>query len=258
MTMAIESEARTAVEKAFSLLEAWEHRDETLGVSELSRRTGLPKTTSHRLLGVLESAGIVERSARSYRIGQRLRGITGLLTGGLPPQLREACLPFLQDLYELTHETVHLGVLTDSGVQCVEKLHGHRRSPANSRVGGALPAHSTAVGKALLAYASGPARTAVLSSDLPRYTAATITSAVRLQAELTAVRRAGIAYDFGETHPEAVCVAAPVLGSGGQAVAAVSISGHITRFEPGTVIDRLRRAARAASAAMAAARPDAA
>lgn len=258
MIMEIESETRTAVEKAFALLEAWTHRDETIGVSELARRTGLPKTTSHRLLGVLESAGIVERSARCYRIGERLRGITGLLTGGLPPELREACLPFLQDLYELTHETVHLGVLMESGVQCVEKLHGHRRSPADSRIGGALPAHSTAVGKALLAYGSPSARTAVLSSDLPRYTAATITSAMRLQGELASVRRSGIAYDFGETHAEAVCVAAPVLGPTGLAVAAVSISGHISRFEPGAVIERLRRAARAASAAMTAARPDAA
>jgi len=258
MTVVEESPPRAVVDKAFSLVEAWAHRDETLGVSELSRRTGLPRSTTHRLLGILESSGIVERSIGSYRIGERLRGITSLLAGGLPPPLREVCLPFLQDLYELTHETVHLGVLTGTGVQCVEKLHGHRRSPVESRVGGVLPVHSTALGKALLAHSPRAARTPVLTAELPRFTPTTITSALRLSADLSSVRRNGIAHDRGETHPDAVCIAAPVLGADGRAVAAVSISGPTARFDPATVTDQLRRAARATSAAMAAVRADAA
>jgi len=247
---------RAVVDKAFTLLEAWDHRGESLGVSELARRTGLPKSTSHRLLGILEAAGLIERLATGYRFGDRLHGFSGLFSTEYPAELREVSLPFLQDLYELTHETIHLGVLDGTDVHCVEKLYGHRRSPVRSRVGGALPAHSTALGKALLAYSCPDTQRAVLHTTLRAYTAATVTQPLQLTAELRATLRHGLAYDRQETHPEVTCVAAPVLNSSGQAIAAISISGPIDRFNPAAVIERLRRAARAASLALAAPRPE--
>lgn len=237
---------RAVVEKAFVVLEAWDHRGESLGASELARRTGLPKSTSHRLLGILEAAGVVERLAGSYRLGDRLRDISGMVSAGFP-DLREIGLPFLQDLYELTHETVHLGALDDTRVHCVEKIYGHRRSPLNSRVGGTLPAHTTALGKALLAFSSLNVHRAVLSDlDEP----------LVLSAELRRVRRTRIAFDRGETHPYVHCVAAPVLSPEGRAVAAISVSGPVERFAPEVVADRVRRAAHACSIALASSRTD--
>jgi IclR family KDG regulon transcriptional repressor len=144
--------SRDVVEKAFRLLEAWSHHSEVLGGSEVARRSGLPKTTAYRLIGMLDSAAVIERVVGGYRIGDRLHGFTGLLAPSHRPELREATLPFLQDLYVLTHETVHLAVLDGSDVRCVEKLYGHRRSPLVSSVGGLLPVDSTALGKVLLAY----------------------------------------------------------------------------------------------------------
>ena len=247
---------RAVVDRAFSLLEAWDHRGQSLGVSELARRTGLPKSTGHRLLGILEAAGLVQRLADGYRIGDRLHGISGLLRADYPPDLREVSLPFLQDLYELTHETIHLGVLVGVDVHCVEKIFGHRRSPVRSQVGGILPAHSTALGKALLGHLPADARRAVLTSPLHAYTAATLTQPARLASELLAVRRSGVAFDRQETHPRACCVAAPVVDARGQAVAALSVSGPSDRFDPAAVAERVRRAARAASVALAATRLD--
>ncbi|TWP50615.1 IclR family transcriptional regulator [Lentzea tibetensis] len=237
---------RAVVEKAFAVLEAWDHRGESLGASELARRTGLPKSTSHRLLGILEAAGVVERLSGSYRLGDRLRGISGMVAAGFP-DLREVGLPFMQDLYELTHETVHLGALDGADVHCVEKIYGHRRSPLASRVGGVLPAHTTALGKALLAFSSLNVQRSVLTYlDEP----------LVLSAELRRTRRAGVAFDLGETHPDVNCVAAPVLNREGRAIAAISVSGPAERFTPAMVTDRVRRAAHAASMALASGRPD--
>ncbi|MET9634121.1 IclR family transcriptional regulator [Lentzea sp. NPDC006480] len=240
---------RAVVEKAFAVLEAWDHRSETLGASELARRTGLPKSTSHRVLGILEAAGVVERLDGSYRLGERLRGITDVVTAGFP-QLREVGLPFMQDLYELTHETVHLAVLDGADAHCVEKIYGHRRSPLRSRVGGVLPAHSTALGKVLLAYSGLNAQRLVLTGPLRRYTANTVTEPMRLAAELRGTRRAGFAHDLAETHPGVACVAAPVLDETGRAVAALSVSGPVDRFDPPAVVEQLCRAARATARAL--------
>src|SRR5207253_1920203 len=91
---------------------------------------------------------------------------------------------------------------------------------------------------------------------LQQYTAATATQPLRLVAELRAVRLRGLAFDHGETHPAVRCVAAPVLDSRGQAVAAISISGASGRFDPSAVTDRLRRTARAASVELAGGRPE--
>ncbi|HEY2950054.1 MAG TPA: IclR family transcriptional regulator [Micromonosporaceae bacterium] len=236
---------RAVVDKAFTLLEAWNHRGETLGSSELARRTGLPKSTSHRLLGILESAGLIERLGTGYQLGGRLHGFSGVLAADYPPDLREVTLPFLQDLYELTHETVHLAVLDGTDVYCVEKVYGHRRNPVRSRVDGFLPVHSTALGKVLLAYSPGPTQRRVLT---------TVAEPVRLAGELRTILRCGVGYDRAETHPAVTCVAAPVLDPRGQIVAAISISGRIDRFDPVFVTEPLRRTARAASSALASAR----
>ncbi|TML22082.1 MAG: IclR family transcriptional regulator [Actinobacteria bacterium] len=242
---------RAVVDKAFTVLEAWRRRDEVLGVSELARRTGLPKSTSHRLLGLLEAAGVVERGAAGHRLGDRLHGFSALLSADSPPELREVSLPYLQDLYELTHETIHLAVLDGVDVHCVEKLYGHRRSPLRSRVGGLLPAHSTALGKALLAYSDPATQRRALTRILDGYTTATVTQPSRLAAELRTTRLRGLAFDRRETHPEVMCVAAPILDHQGRVVAAISISGTQHRFDPAAVAEPLRRTARAASVALA-------
>jgi IclR family transcriptional regulator, KDG regulon repressor len=245
---------RAVVDKAFTLLEAWNHRGETLGSSELARRTGLPKSTSHRLLGILEAAGLIERLGTGYQLGDRLHGFSGVFAADYPPDLREVSLPFLQDLYELTHETVHLAVLDGVDVYCVEKVYGHRRNPVRSRVDGILPTHSTALGKVLLAYSPGPIQRRVLTAPLRAYTPATITEPLRLAAELRTVLRGGVGYDRQATHPAVTCVAAPLLDPHGQILAAISISGRTDRFDPVAVTEPLRRTARAASLALASAR----
>lgn len=249
--------SRSVIEKAFALLEAWSHQSEILGVTELARRSGLPKSTTHRLLRSMTATALVTRVAGGYRIGNRLHAFTGLLMTSHRPDLRDVVLPFLQDLYELTHETIHLGVLDGVDVRCVDKLYGHRQSPLRFTVGALLPVHSTALGKVLLAYTPAATQQRVLSAIMDGHSSAALAPPLHLTAELPAVLRHGVAFDRQKTHPEVTCVAAPLLNKAGDAIAAISVSGPSHRFEATAVVDRLRRAARAASLALAASRPQA-
>lgn len=180
----------------------------TLSLAELARRTALPKATLHRLLAALDGLGLVERSAGGYQLGMRLFEL-----GEHVPrkqQLREAALPFLQDLFEASHDTVHLAVLDGTDVVYLERIRGHRSAKVASRVGGRQPAYCTGVGKALLAFDPEAAVRALAMPLAPR-TPYTITDHQRLAEELASIRRQGLAYDREENAIGIACVAAPIL-----------------------------------------------
>ncbi|WP_051054128.1 IclR family transcriptional regulator C-terminal domain-containing protein [Frankia sp. QA3] len=124
--------------------------------------------------------------------------------------LREHLLPHLLELHRLTDEAVHLGVLRDQGVLCVERLHGHRSAPLPVQVGGILPVHATALGKVLLAFADEALGDR--ADQLVRSTNRTILASRALDGELEDVRSLGFAVDRGEFRPNIGCLAAPVCG----------------------------------------------
>lgn len=204
---------------------------EQLSLAEISRRTGLPKSTAHRLLATLVSLGAVERVGSAYRLGMRMFEI-----GEHVPRkrdLREAALPFMEDLYEVTHETVHLAVLDGPEVLYIERIQGHHKHrQLASRVGGRLPAYCTGVGKALLAFNPEAAAGIVKGVRLDARTPYTITSPELLLDELSSIRRSRLSFDREENALGIYCVATAIL-RGGQAVAALSVTGpaHSTHQE---------------------------
>ncbi|WNM31679.1 IclR family transcriptional regulator [Streptomyces sp. Li-HN-5-11] len=242
---------RAAVDKAVSLLVALGDRSGSgAGVSELARRAQLSKSTAYRVLGVLERNGVVERHGTGYRLGERLHSLGQAVYGPDAENVRDVLLPFLADLYELTRETVHLAVLHDTHVAYLAKLYGHRSASVPSRIGGRLPAHATAVGKALLAYDVDAAEQA-LRQPLRRFTDRTITDPDELSAELDRIRSTGVAFDDEEHQPGLTCVAVPVLSRGGRAVAALSVAGRLGHIDTRRLSAEVRRVAAAASQAWA-------
>jgi IclR family acetate operon transcriptional repressor len=227
------------------LLDAFGADDETLSLSELASRTGIPRPTVHRMLAQLEIVRYVERDGHEYRLGMRLFEL-----GQRSPRsrdLREAALPFLGDLRDATHETVHFAVLDGSEVVYLEKLVGHHGPHLASRVGGRLPANCTGVGKALLAFSAPGLVDALLLQDLPRLTPRSIHMPGLLQRELAKVRREGVAFEYEESTKGVVCVASPVMGPDGHAVAALSVSGWRARCDPVRFAPAVRTAALAVS-----------
>ncbi len=221
----------TSVGKALALLDAFEHIDTSLGVSELARRTGLPKSTAFRLLAILEQRRLVERQGNRYCLGTRLFELGHRISYCRPRSLRDSALPFLTDLYSVTGETVHLGVLNGTDVLYLEKLFGHQPVAAPSAVGGRVPAYCSGIGKALLAFSGPDAIQDVLTRGLTPRTGYTIVVPSLFIAELSRVRTEGVAFDHEESKVGINCVAAPIFARAGRLLGAVSVCGATGRFD---------------------------
>lgn len=245
-------DTRTAVDKAMSLLNAFENDAFVgVGVSELARRASLSKSTAFRLLATLQANGAVERAGNNYRLGKMIQDLGSSQEDAMQTRMRDALTPFLADLYEISKQTVHLAVLDGSDVVYLNKLYGHLQVRSPSRIGGRAPGYCTAVGKVLLAYNPDAAEQA-MESGLLSWTPSTITSPDKFRKELLEIRRTNLAYDREEILSGLNCVAAPVFGPNGRPVAALSVSGPVGKFIPESQATALRKVCYAASRAVAA------
>ena len=120
--------------RAAALLDAFDDEHRELTLAALVDRSGLPRSTAHRMAAQMVALGWLDKPGGRYRIGNRLFALSGLAP--VRHTLREAVLPFLQDLYEATRTTVQLGVLDGDRVLIVEKITGHRRMPMLTQVAG--------------------------------------------------------------------------------------------------------------------------
>jgi DNA-binding IclR family transcriptional regulator len=235
----------TVLERGISLLTAFDPDHPELGVSELARRTGLAKSTVHRLAGELVRLRLLEPAGTRLRLGIRLFEI-----GQLVPRqrtLRDAALPFMEDLREATRNCVHLAVLEGVEVVYVEilKVRGTRSLP--SRVGGRLPAHATGVGKAILAFSPAETVTARIEAGLTRLSPHTLVVPGALARELHTIREEGVSYDRQESQIGTVCAAAPVFGPDGVVQAGLSVTGRAERLDVKRMAPAVRTAALALS-----------
>jgi DNA-binding IclR family transcriptional regulator len=235
--------------KAVMVLDAFAADDAGVRFAELQRRTGLPKATLHRIAGDLVKARLLARTDGDYYLGRHLFELG--MRASVERTLLEVATPFLEDLYERTHETVHLGLREGAEVVYVAKVGGHRQARSPSRIGGRMPVHTTAIGKALLAWADEGERTAILSGTLARRTARTVTAPGRLREQLDSVRERGVAYEYEESAVGLVCVASPILDAKDCPIAAVSVAGAVTRFRPADHATSVRAAAAGIGATLA-------
>jgi DNA-binding IclR family transcriptional regulator len=231
----------TVLGKAVAILQAFTVDDQVLSLAELVRRTGLAKATVHRVAGDLVGNRLLDRTPVGYRLSGGLFELG--MRASLERSLLELAMPFLQDLYERTHETVHLGLREGHDVVYVAKIGGHRQAAAPSRTGGRMPAHCTAIGKALLAHADPEVQHEVLTGPLERRTPHTVVAAGLLQRQLAAVLETGVAFEQEESAIGLLCVAAPVLDDADHALAAISVAGPVGRFRPQSHVTAVRAAA---------------
>ena len=159
----------SVTERVLSILGAFSPGRTVMSLAEISRQTGLPAATAHRLLGELTRWGALERDDDGlYRVGLRLWEVGALAPRGLG--LREAAMPFLEDLYEATHENVQLAVLDGLEVLYVERIAGRDAVHVFTQIGLRFPAHATGVGLALLAHAHPDVQERAITGPLRRFT----------------------------------------------------------------------------------------
>jgi DNA-binding IclR family transcriptional regulator len=239
----------TVASRLFRILETFSPGRPSLTLSEISRHSGLPLTTTHRLVGELAGWGALERATDGrYRIGLRIYELAALTPRGT--FLREVAMPFLGDLYEATHQNVQLGVLDGHEVVYVERISGRDAVPVVSRPGGRLPLHATGVGLVLLAHADRELQEEVLDEPLKRFTDKTIADPRQLRRVLADVRKNGFAISDRQIELSTLSVAAPVSDDTDAVVAALSIVVPAEIGDPMALVPAVRAAARGLSRAL--------
>lgn len=230
--------------RATAVLAAFDREHRCLNLSQLSRRSGLPLATVHRLTAdLVEGQMLVRRGDGRYEIGARIWRL-GLLAPAT--DLRELAMPHLQDFVTATGHTVHLAVLDGSSALVIERLAGTKTFLTRHSPGARVPLHCTAVGKTLLAFASTGLVDQVMA-DLPRLTAYTVTDPRVLQRQLDGIRRTGLARSAQEHRLGVSSVAVPVNGHGG-VVAAVGLLAPLSSPRVASALPHLRAAAASVSA----------
>ncbi|MET9792451.1 IclR family transcriptional regulator [Streptomyces canus] len=212
----------SAPDRLLSVLAAFDHEHPALSLTDISRRAGLTLTTTHRLVGALTDWGALERDdAGVYHVGLRLWEVAALAPRGVA--LRQLALPYLEDLYEATHENVQLAVRDGSDVVYIEWIAGRSSVGVHIRVGARWPLHATGVGLVLLAHCEPHEQEEYCATPLAVFTPYTITEPAKLRRVLAEVRRTGVAVSSRQVTDDALSVAAPVCGPDGTVVAAVSV-----------------------------------
>jgi DNA-binding IclR family transcriptional regulator len=168
-------------------------------LTEIARLAGLPISTAHRLTAELTSSGLLARTPNGgYRAGPQLRAISTV--PDCCPTLRERAPSLLEDLAAATHSRARFGILQELEVAYIEKQPGHRPvtgfTPAAT-----LPAHPTALGRALLAFAPPGIVELTIMRGLRRYTRHTLTSPTRFRHALAATRRTHVAVTRYDSNP---------------------------------------------------------
>ncbi|MEV0971161.1 IclR family transcriptional regulator [Microtetraspora glauca] len=213
---------RSVLDRALRILEAFQHGPDRMTLSEISRQTDIPLTTTHRIVGELTEWGALEReSSGKYRVGLRLWEVAAHAPRSVG--LQRIAMPFMQDLYESTRRSVHLAVREKDEVVFVERLTSPDRKHDRPRVGGRYAMHATAVGLVLLAYAPDDLQEEVISGPLRAFTARTYSNERELRQVLADIRRTGYAVSDRQIDPEYMSVAAPIHGADNTVIAALSL-----------------------------------
>lgn len=221
-----------SVHRAAAILRSFSETEAELGVTTLSERLGLHKSTVSRLLSTLQQEGFVDQDAKTgkYRLGLGLVSLAGYALEHI--DLRRLAKPYLMALAELTQETINVTVL--DGHECVniDRVASPRLIRYVGSVGRRTPLHCTSTGKVLLAYMLPSERDILLPRKLTRYTGKTIIDRRALDQALVEIRAQGYAIVREEFEEDLTAIAAPICNHLGRVIATVSISGPTYRLEP--------------------------
>jgi DNA-binding IclR family transcriptional regulator len=238
----------SSVERALSIFELVAQRSGGFTNSEISRRLEIPKSSASYILRVLDQRGYLQRDTDSgkYRLGLKLLGLAQSAMTGI--DVREASMPVLAELVEQTRLNAHLAILDRGEVVYVAKAEAPGFIKVDTWVGRRNDAHSTSMGKAIMAYLpTDRIEEALGSGQLRKRTPKTITTRAALLKELERVRAQGYALDDEENSLGVRCIAAPVFGAAGAVVAAVNVSAATSQIDDRSIeqtVARVKEAAR--------------
>lgn len=219
-----------SVDRALSILEVLSDYNEGLGVTEISDKVGLHKSTVHRLLGTLIYKGYVTQDAESnkYKVTLKLFELGNKKVEDM--DILTASKPYTKELMKRVNEVVHLVIREDNKIVYIDKVEADNTIRMASTVGKRNPLYCTSVGKAILAQLPREEVEKVWnSSEIEKLTESTITGLEDMKKELETVRKKGYAVDNEENELGVRCIGAPVFNRFGEVEGAISISGPTIR-----------------------------
>ncbi len=225
-----------AINRVCDILNCFTEREPVLTLTDISRRIGLAKSTSHRFLQALESQGLVtsEPNGRGFRLGYQLIYWGTLAQTSI--ELRNEALPVLRQLAERTGESAILSIRVGNSATWVEMIESRHPVRLAMKIGQRLHLHAGASSKVLLAFLADEEIEQLLPQiDLTPLEKNTITTQQDLREELHAIRKLGYATSFEETDLGAMGVAAPVYDHSGQVVGGIGIAAPSNRIPPESV-----------------------
>lgn len=234
--------------RASRMLRAFDEDSPELDLPTLAERSGLPRSTAHRLATELVALGMLDRTASGYAVGTGLWEIGELSPVSL--RLRERALPHLLELYGATGENVHLAMLAGTEALYVARLTGPGSVPTLSRMGGRLPLHTTGVGKALLSVQAADWLDDYFALPRERETLHSVTDESALRDEIVRARASGYATTRQEMTLGNVSIAAALPVAEGLPRAAVGVVTHLGRADEGRLAPLVMRTAADIGAAL--------
>lgn len=219
------------LDKSLSVLDILFQNNAPMSITGISKKLGIYPSTIHRILDTLKYRGYVEQNSddQKYLLGLKLVELG--MTRYHQISLAKEASPFLKELVDECHETVHLGILYHEDVLYIAKEDSPQTIRMVSRVGRRASLYSTGLGKILLAYLSEKERKKIIAHiKIRRFTENTITNKIELEKELEQVRKQGLALDRGENEKEVYCIAVPIKNYRGKVIAALSISSPTYRI----------------------------
>ncbi|MFG6147512.1 IclR family transcriptional regulator [Halobacillus sp. B23F22_1] len=219
-----------SVDRALHILSILKDFPKGLGVTELSYRLDVSKSTIHRLLSSLLQQGFVKQDHENerYLLGLKLIELGEVASSHL--NIRQIAAPYLNQLAEITGETVHLVVMDNLEIVYIDKTESEATIRMFSRIGKRAPMHCTGVGKAILAFLPQEKIEEVLTErPMTKFTEHTITDQDSMNKHLEEIRTRGVSFDL-EEHEEGIkCAAAPVFNYKGEVVGGISVAGPMMR-----------------------------
>lgn len=223
------------IHRACSILRCFTEDRPELGVTAISQKTGIHKSSTSRILSSLQNEGFVEQDEQSskYRLGLGLVSLAGLVLERL--ELRDVVQPAIQELARITQETINISVLKEDECVNIENINSPQPIQHMGLLGRRNPLHCTSTGKVFLAFMTREERDALLSEPLKPYTKHTTTDRAQLEEELKNVKEHNYAIAHEEFKEGLSAIAAPLRDHSGEVIATVSISGPTYRMGKGQI-----------------------
>ncbi|MCG2620727.1 IclR family transcriptional regulator [Arthrobacter sp. I2-34] len=248
--MANSPSGESVIRRLIKIISAFDAAHTSMPVAGLARRTGLPVTTTYRLVDEMLDEGLLERDNRGQvRIGVRMWELVSRSSTMLG--LREAAFPFCEDVHSVVQHHTTLGVLDQDEVLYIERLSARSSALNIAKIAGRLPIHACSSGLVLLAYGPAGYQERILGGPpLTKYTDNTITDPAQLRRHLAEIRQRGYAAMRGIIVPESSGIAVPVFDAENKAVAALNVIVPAHEENTAATVPVLKAAARGISRAL--------